>query len=74
MSCEDYPCQEIPKSKNLLVDIAWKIGNKTVYALGETVNTSGLEVTAHYSDGSAKIVSDYDVSSVDILFDNSVSS
>ncbi len=42
-----------------------KLPNKTVYALGETVNTSGLEVTAHYSDGSAKIVSDYDVSSVD---------
>lgn len=39
--------------------------NKTIYALGETVNTSGLEVTAHYSDGSAKPVSDYDVSSVD---------
>ena len=42
-----------------------KLPNKTVYALGETVNTSGLEVTAHYSDGSTKIVSDYDVSSVD---------
>ncbi len=42
-----------------------KLPNKTVYALGETVNTSGLVVTAHYSDGSAKIVSDYDVSSVD---------
>ena len=44
-----------------------KLPNKTVYALGETVNTSGLEVTAHYSDGSAKIVSEYDVSSVDTL-------
>lgn len=39
--------------------------NKTIYTLGETVNTSGLEVTAHYSDGSTKIVSDYDVSSID---------
>lgn len=39
--------------------------NKTIYALGETVNTSGLEVIAYYSDGSTKIVSDYDVSSVD---------
>lgn len=44
-----------------------KLPNKTVYALGETVNTSGLEVTAHYSDGSAKIVLEYDVSSVDTL-------
>lgn len=39
--------------------------NKTVYALGETVNTSGIEVTAHYSDGTSKTVADYDVSSVD---------
>lgn len=42
-----------------------KLPNKTVYALGETVNTSGLEVTAFYSDGTSKTVSNYDVSSVD---------
>ncbi len=46
------------------IEIA-KLPNKTAYALGETVNTSGLEVTAHYSDGTSKNVADYDVSSVD---------
>lgn len=42
-----------------------KLPNKTVYAIGETVNTAGLEVTANYSDGTAAVVADYDVSSVD---------
>ena len=39
--------------------------NKTIYSLGETVNTSGMEITAHYSDGTSGVVNNYDVSSVD---------
>ena len=42
-----------------------KLPNKTLYSLGETVNTSGMEITAHYSDGTSGVVDDYDVSSVD---------
>ena len=39
--------------------------SKNIYSLGETVNTGGLEVTAYYSDGTRKTITDYDVSSVD---------
>ncbi len=42
-----------------------KLPNKTQYALGETVVTSGMEVMMHLSDGSSVEVSDYDVSTVD---------
>ncbi len=42
-----------------------KLPNKTNYLLCETVVTGGMEVTAHFSDGSSVAISDYDVSSVD---------
>lgn len=38
---------------------------KTQYALGEAFDSSGLQVTAYFSDGTQQIVEGYDVSAVD---------
>ena len=38
---------------------------KTEYRIGEELDLSGLEVTAHYSDGSEAVVEDYEVSGFD---------
>lgn len=38
---------------------------KTSYVLMDSLDLTGLEVTAYYSDGSSQIVSDYSVSGVD---------
>lgn len=41
--------------------------SKTVYASSEnTLDTSGLTVTAYYTDGSSRVVTDYDLSPTDL--------
>ena len=41
--------------------------SKTVYASSEnTLDTSGLTVTAHYTDGSSRVVTDYELSPTDL--------
>lgn len=40
---------------------------KTVYAVGESIDTTGMIVTATYSDGSTTPVTEYTVSDVDML-------
>ena len=40
--------------------------NKTTYKVGDTLDLSGLIVTGHYSDGSSKVITDYEVSDVDM--------
>ena len=39
--------------------------NKTEYQIGDKLNTDGLTVTAYYSDGSSKLVTDYVVTGFD---------
>lgn len=41
------------------------VPQKTQYVLGEAFDRSGLQVTAYFSDGTTRIVEDYDVSAVD---------
>ncbi len=38
---------------------------KTQYALGEAFDRGGLQVTAYFSDGTKRIIEDYDISAVD---------
>lgn len=44
---------------------ATALPKKTQYALGEAFDRGGLQITAHFSDGTQQIVEDYDVSAVD---------
>ena len=48
-----------------LASIALKGPDKTEYKVGEGLNTDGLEVTAHYSDGTSRVVSDYKITGFD---------
>lgn len=50
----------------ILTSITLSGPNKTTYQIGDTLNLVGLVVTAHYSDGSSKVVTDYQVSEVDL--------
>lgn len=40
--------------------------NKTRYALGESLDHSGLQVTAYFSDGTQRTIDDYDLSAVEM--------
>ena len=40
---------------------------KTVYGIGETFDASGLAVTAYFSDGTSRLIDDYDVGTVNLL-------
>lgn len=48
-----------------LVNIFVSQSPKTSYVLMDSIDLTGLEITANYSDGSSKAVSDYSISSVD---------
>lgn len=50
----------------ILVSISLTGPNKTTYKIGEELDLTGLVVTAHYSDGSSNVVTDYTVSDVDL--------
>ena len=50
----------------ILTSITTTGPNKTTYKVGETLDLTGLVVTAHYSDGSDKVITDYEVSEVDL--------
>lgn len=41
--------------------------SKLVYGIGEVIDASGLEIAAHFSDGSSRPVEDYDVGSASTL-------
>lgn len=72
-----YTEGEITKTANFTVSVKEKLVNvvldsitlqepdKTEYTVGEGMNLDGLKVTAHYSDGSSREVTGYEVSGFD---------
>lgn len=58
---KDEPIEEV-----VLVSITIEGPAKTTYKIGETLDLTGLVVTAHYSDGTSQVITDYKVSEVDL--------
>lgn len=59
-STSDEPVEEV-----VLLSISLAGPNKTTYQVGDTLDLTGLVVTGTYSDGSTKIITDYEISDVD---------